>query len=47
MAPPDGFDFRRGAPDASLRTFGTIWPNGKTQLVTLIDGRFRPACARI
>lgn len=43
MAPPEAFDYRRGQPDASLRTMCAIWPNGKTQLLHLIGGRYRPA----
>ena len=43
MAPLDAFSYRRGSPDPSLRTMCAIWPNGKTQLVTLIEGRFRPS----
>jgi len=43
MAPPDRFAYRAGQPDASLRTMCAIWPNGKTQLLNLIGGRFRPA----
>jgi len=42
MAPVESFDFRQGAPDASLRSMCAIWLNGKTQLLHLIDGRFRP-----
>lgn len=42
MAPPERFDYRAGQPDASLRTMCAIWPNGKTQLINLIAGRYRP-----